>query len=69
MAHTTVNSPAASGGIGAIFTSVFDWMIRVAENNSGVREAQALYALSDQELAARGLTRDEIAMHVFKYRV
>ena len=27
---------------------------------------EALFALSDSELAARGLTRDQIVMHVFR---
>ena len=32
-------------------------------------QMQALYRLSDADLAARGLTRDQIPLHVFRDRI
>lgn len=46
----------------------FDVMAVIGENSQGARKArafQALSALSDEDLAKRGLTRDGLAGHVF----
>ncbi len=43
-----------------------EWMMEHGSGAARVRSAQALQALSDAELAKRGLKRDEIVMHVFR---
>lgn len=40
--------------------------VAVAENNRYARQMQYLSGLSDKELAARGIKREDIAHHVFK---
>ncbi|KCV83227.1 hypothetical protein ATO10_00660 [Actibacterium atlanticum] len=40
--------------------------VAVAENNRYARQMQYLSGLSDKELEARGIKREDIAHHVFK---
>ena len=48
-----------------VFVSVFDALVAIGEANPKVRQAEALMALSDDELKSRGLKRYEIAHYVF----
>ena len=41
-------------------------LVAIGENNARVREMERLQALSDDQLAARGLTRETIVRHVFR---
>ncbi|WP_121630220.1 DUF1127 domain-containing protein [Tropicibacter alexandrii] len=65
MAH--IQTAAAPHG--NFFANLYDGFIRamvnIAESNSRVKRVEALQALSDAELAARGLKRDDIVKHVF----
>ncbi|EPX75672.1 hypothetical protein [Salipiger mucosus] len=49
-----------------ILTRIFDGLISLAEKNQRLRQADKLSAMSDAELARRGLRRDEIVHHVFR---
>ncbi|QFT61753.1 DUF1127 domain-containing protein [Roseivivax sp. THAF30] len=49
-----------------IFARILDGMIWIGENNRRVQQAQALHAMSDEQLAERGLRREDIARHVFR---
>ena len=40
-------------------------LISMAENNSRMRKLEQLTAMTDAELAKKGLKRDEIVRHVF----
>lgn len=40
-------------------------LMAVAEHNPKMKQIEALQALSDEELQARGLRREDIARHVF----
>lgn len=69
MAYITAHSGAGSAllhNIAAPFIALGNALIRLGEANSRVKQAEFLQSLSDEQLAARGLTRDEIARHVFK---
>ena len=48
------------------FTAFWNYCIRVAENDPRVKQAAALSALSDEQLAERGLQRADIARFVFR---
>lgn len=66
----TMNNSAGhdTGFFTRLGTALLDLMGRVGERSylsACVREAEALFALSDTELAARGLTRRGILPHVF----
>ena len=58
-------SPGIRNRISTFFDGVIEGLARIAENNSRVRQLNALAALSDEDLAARGLRREDIARHVF----
>ena len=42
------------------------WVNSLAESNPRMRGVRALQAMSDAELARRGIRRDEIVAHVFR---
>lgn len=68
MAQVTTN-PAVSfpvlGTISRFFTAIGNGLVRMSENNSRYRQIQALQALSDAELAERGIERQNIVRVVF----
>ncbi|QBX99770.1 DUF1127 domain-containing protein [Rhodophyticola sp. CCM32] len=47
------------------FVAFGNFMVNIMENNSRYREVEFLQALSDEDLAKRGLKRDDIVRHVF----
>ena len=72
MAHTTVNAPVNApvtnsimGAIARFFTGFGAALVRMGESNSKMRQLNALQALSDKELAERGLRRQDIAHYIF----
>ena len=54
-----------SFSLSRVFRGIGDALITLTEANSRVRQAEALQALSDEELAKHGLKRQEIARYVF----
>lgn len=68
MAYTATHSAARNdfGGIVARgLSTLFGGLVRIAENNPRMRQVAALSALTDAELADRGIKREDIARHVF----
>ena len=67
MAHITANTHGAHWrfSLTGLFRAIGTAMVTLTETNSRVRRAQALQALSDAELAEKGLKREDIARHVF----
>lgn len=70
MTATSTNSPYAQPARRAPLAAVTDWLARrferLAHAASRRDRIEALEALSDSELARRGIRRDEIAYHVFR---
>jgi hypothetical protein len=73
MATITTNAGArAAGATGKraqrapFWTRVLDFLAEVGELRARSAQVQALMALSDEQLAKRGLTRDTIVTHVFR---
>ncbi|MEM7270069.1 MAG: DUF1127 domain-containing protein [Pseudomonadota bacterium] len=70
MAITDISTGAKAGapllaGLGARLS---DWFVRLGECSTmarRAREAEALFDLSDEELAKRGLRREEIGYKIF----
>lgn len=56
--------PAILGVVGDIFGGILHAMTQVSEANGKVRRIQALSMLNDDELANRGLQREDIIRHV-----
>lgn len=68
MADISTQAPATASitaPVRAFFSKLGAWFERITEANSKSREVQFLQSLSDQELAARGLKREDIVRHVF----
>lgn len=68
MAHIATSTPAAHGfwtAIADAFTAVGHAFARIPEGNEKMRQLEALNALTDAELAERGLRREDIVFHVF----
>lgn len=55
--------PAATGG------GFLGWLVRIMENHPRMRMVERLNALSDEDLARTGLTRQEAVMQVFGDRI
>ncbi len=71
MAYITNTAPlawplAVFNGLGRAFQTVYMALAMNHTFDSRFQEIQKLNALSDEELAARGLTRDRIAHHVYR---
>lgn len=69
MAHATTTAPAAASGLFHVISDAFlaigRALVTIPETNERVRRAEILMAMSDAELAERGLRREDIALHVF----
>lgn len=59
----TANIQASGNGV---FAKIFALLEKIANSNGRVRQVAFLNALSDEQLKARGLTRDGIVHHVFR---
>lgn len=67
MAQTTANTysiPAAFGVVTDIFAGIFGALLQLNEASAKVRKIEALSALSDAELDARGVDRADIIRRV-----
>ncbi|KAJ55505.1 hypothetical protein ACMU_12490 [Actibacterium mucosum KCTC 23349] len=65
MANATTNT-VASFDLAAPFRVIGNFFVAIMEANSRVKQVEFLNSLSDEQLAARGLKRDEIVREVFK---
>ena len=65
--HVTYEPSALSSEniITRFFGGIAPFLVMMAEANPRLRQAEALAALSDAELAERGLKREDIARQVF----
>ena len=52
-------------GFGCAVTGLVNFMLSIRTARSRVRQIEALCAKTDEELAARGLTRQDIVRHVY----
>jgi uncharacterized protein YjiS (DUF1127 family) len=62
---TTFSTPRRNLVVQA-FASFYDALIGIAESNARVQQVERLQAMSDEDLAARGLRRADIARHVYR---
>ncbi len=68
MANTALNITAPVSILSILsapFVALGNALIAMAEASSRTEEIQLLQSLTDEELAARGLKRDDIVRHVF----
>lgn len=58
--------PSLAGRVGGLFQRAFNALVAVAEANPRLKAVNRLSEMSDAELAARGLKREDIVRHVFR---
>lgn len=69
MAHFSTSAPAHHSilrVLAAPFMAIGNFLIAIGEAQSRAEQVKRLHDMSDAELAANGITRDEIVHHVFK---
>ena len=66
MAHITHEAAPRGNFFADMIDGFLNTLARVAESSHRMREIERLQAMSDEELAERGLKRDGIAHHVFR---
>lgn len=68
MADISANQVAAStrNPLVAFGEAILNTLVRIGEQNARVKEVERLSALSDAQLAQRGLRREDIVQHVFR---
>lgn len=69
MALTDTTHSVAPISLGKIlatpFSAIGRFFVAIMENNSRIKRVDALNALTDEQLAKRGLRREDIVRHVF----
>lgn len=66
MAHITHDAAPRGNFLTDMFNGMIEALARVAESSHRMKEIERLNAMTDAQLAARGLTRESIAHHVFR---
>ncbi|KUJ80317.1 hypothetical protein AVO45_04460 [Ruegeria marisrubri] len=67
MAHSTAQSTSLTAllkVVGDIFAGIWDALSRIGEANAKVHQINAYYAMTNAELAARGIKREDIIRFV-----
>ncbi|WOI55731.1 DUF1127 domain-containing protein [Palleronia sp. LCG004] len=65
-AHDTRTDSRTFGQtVSAFFSAIGHGLIAMGENSSRYRRLQALNAMTDEQLAQRGLKRENLVRHVF----
>lgn len=65
---SNTSAPATLNPLGLIagfFRAIGNGLVNMAEANHRVNRARTLMALSDEQLAARGIKREDVVKHVF----
>ena len=68
MALTNTVQSATHISFSAPFAAFGRAVVRMAERHPCMRQIEKLNNTSDEELAARGLTRDDVVRHIFRER-
>ncbi|EBA10345.1 hypothetical protein [Sagittula stellata] len=66
MAHITHESAPRRNVLADMFNGMMEGLARIAESSHRMKELERLQAMSDEQLAKRGLKREDIARHVFR---
>ncbi|MGC9418544.1 MAG: DUF1127 domain-containing protein [Rhodovulum sp.] len=57
-----------AGHKASVFTVLIDLLVRMMENHPHSRQIERLNAMSDEDLAAKGVTRQDVVRHIFRDR-
>jgi uncharacterized protein YjiS (DUF1127 family) len=47
---------------------LIDWMVRIMENHPHTKQLDQLNRMTDEDLAARGVTRQDVIRYIFRDR-
>ena len=66
---TTVDVPQGNciaAGLNRVFNGILNFLVSISTAQSRVRQIEFLCALTDEELAERGLSRQDIVRYVYR---
>ncbi|WP_299935891.1 DUF1127 domain-containing protein [uncultured Pelagimonas sp.] len=66
MAYLSTPLPTKSNPLAGFFGNLFSALVRIAESNTRFTAVEKLQQLSDEELAAKGIRREDIVRHVYR---
>ncbi|MFT7593761.1 MAG: hypothetical protein ACI8R4_001077 [Paracoccaceae bacterium] len=70
MAHTATHSDSFTASFGSAiirgFAKIGTALVSMGESSARLKQVNALNALSDQDLATRGIKRTNIVQHVYR---
>ncbi len=66
MAHVSTSVPVKASPFSGFFEGFFSCLVHIAEANARVAQIENLQRMTDEQLAAKGLKRSDIARHVFR---
>ena len=55
-----------AAGLNRVFNSILNFLVSISTAQSRVRQIEFLCALTDEELAERGLSRQDIVRYVYR---
>lgn len=64
IAHIDSHHRSLGQVVAAPFVAVFNWLVALAEASPKYREMEHLSRMSDEQLAARGIRREDIVQKV-----
>ena len=55
-----------AAGLNCVFNGILNFLVSISTAQSRVRQIEFLCALTDEELAERGLSREDIVRYVYR---
>lgn len=68
ISHIITARPELAGILRRCFAAAGNALVAIAEADSRMRAVRQLNAMSDEELAERGLRREDVVHHIFSDR-
>ncbi|MHC0053983.1 DUF1127 domain-containing protein [Actibacterium sp. D379-3] len=69
MAQTALNHGVPAFSFTSVFSGFGRAIVRMMENNPRMRQIEELNNTSDEDLAARGVSREDVVRHIFRDRL
>lgn len=66
MAYVSTSLSDKRTPIADFFNGLFSGLVRIAESNTRLTQVEELQKLTDEELSAKGLRRENIVRHVYR---
>ncbi len=66
MAYVSTPLPAKRNPFAGFLNGFYSTLVRIAESNTRFAEVEKLQRLTDEELSAKGIRREDIVRHVYR---